>query len=123
MKDVPLILCVCNTPKRNLSDRDEEQQYIKQMKDKRYQDVIKKKVANQYKQTNTWPKNKKRDKDYKIKVSKHETRCQNQERTKALRKGERLSKFCSTCGTYRDTEGGSLSGKFHNNSPFLTIGS
>jgi len=49
MKDVPLILCVCNTPKRNLSDRDEEQQYIKQMKDKRYQDVIKKKVANQYK--------------------------------------------------------------------------
>ena len=43
MKDVPLILCVCNTPKRNSSDRDEEQQYIKQMKDKRYQDVIKKK--------------------------------------------------------------------------------
>lgn len=69
------------------------------------------------------PKNEKRDKDHKIKVSKHKTRCQNEERSQALRKGEGVSKSCSTCGTYRDTQGGSLSGKFHNISPFLTIGS
>jgi hypothetical protein len=49
------------------------------MKDRKYQDVIKKKSQTNINRQTRGQKNEERDKDYKIKVSKHETRCQNQE--------------------------------------------
>jgi hypothetical protein len=60
------------------------------MKDRKYQDVIKKKSQTNINRQTRGQKNEERDKDYKIKVSKHKTCCQNQETNQALRNGNQI---------------------------------